>query len=92
MAKNKKAGLGRGLNSLLGGYEAPAEPARVVPERQVERVEMQAASVAEPAPAAPASVVEREADRCNRAAEFAHCGERCGSEDGAHRRARWRNH
>ena len=63
MAKNKKAGLGRGLNSLLGGYEAPAEPARVVPERQVERVEMQAASVAELAPAAPASVVEREVIR-----------------------------
>lgn len=63
MAKNKKAGLGRGLNSLLGGYEAPAEPARVAPERQVERVEMQAASVAEPAPAAPASVVEREVIR-----------------------------
>ena len=63
MAKNKKAGLGRGLNSLLGGYEAPAEPARVVPERQVERVEMLAASVAEPAPAAPASVVEREVIR-----------------------------
>ena len=63
MAKNKKAGLGRGLNSLLGGYEAPAEPARVAPERQVERVEIQAASVAEPAPAAPASVVEREVIR-----------------------------
>lgn len=63
MAKNKKAGLGRGLNSLLGGYEAPAEPARVAPERQVERVEMQAASVAEPAPAAPVSVVEREVIR-----------------------------
>lgn len=63
MAKNKKAGLGRGLNSLLGGYEAPAEPARVVPERQMERVEMQAASVAEPAPATPASVVEREVIR-----------------------------
>lgn len=63
MAKNKKAGLGRGLNSLLGGYEAPAEPARVAPERQVERVEMQAVSVAEPAPAAPASVVEREVIR-----------------------------
>lgn len=63
MAKNKKAGLGRGLNSLLGGYEAPAEPARVAPERQVERVEMQAASVAEPAPSAPASVVEREVIR-----------------------------
>lgn len=63
MAKNKKAGLGRGLNSLLGGYEAPAEPARVAPERQVERVEMQAASVAEPTPAAPASVVEREVIR-----------------------------
>lgn len=63
MAKNKKAGLGRGLNSLLGGYEAPVEPARVVPERQVERVEIQAASVAEPAPAAPASVVEREVIR-----------------------------
>lgn len=63
MAKNKKAGLGRGLNSLLGGYEAPAEPARVALERQVERVEMQAASVAEPAPAAPASVVEREVIR-----------------------------
>lgn len=63
MAKNKKAGLGRGLNSLLGGYEAPVEPARVVPERQVERVEMQAASVAEPAPAAPAPVVEREVIR-----------------------------
>lgn len=63
MAKNKKAGLGRGLNSLLGGYEAPVEPARVAPERQVERVETQAASVAEPAPAAPASVVEREVIR-----------------------------
>ena len=63
MAKNKKAGLGRGLNSLLGGYEAPAEPAHVAPERQVERVEMQAASVAESAPAAPASVVEREVIR-----------------------------
>lgn len=60
MAKNKKAGLGRGLNSLLGGYEAPAEPARVAPERQVERVEIQAASVAE---SAPASVVEREVIR-----------------------------
>lgn len=63
MAKNKKAGLGRGLNSLLGGYEAPAEPARVAPERQVERVETQAAPVAEPAPAASASVVEREVIR-----------------------------
>lgn len=63
MAKNKKAGLGRGLNSLLGGYEAPVEPARVALERQVERVETQAASVAEPAPAAPASVVEREVIR-----------------------------
>lgn len=63
MAKNKKAGLGRGLNSLLGGYEAPAEPACVAPERQVERVVTQAASVAEPAPAAPASVVEREVIR-----------------------------
>lgn len=63
MAKNKKAGLGRGLNSLLGGYEAPAEPARVAPERQVERIETQAASVAEPAPAAPALVVEREVIR-----------------------------
>lgn len=63
MAKNKKAGLGRGLNSLLGGYEAPAEPARVEPERQVERVVTQAASVAEPTPAAPASVVEREVIR-----------------------------
>lgn len=60
MAKNKKAGLGRGLNSLLGGYEAPAESARVAPERQVERVEMQAASAAE---SAPASVVEREVIR-----------------------------
>ena len=63
MAKNKKAGLGRGLNSLLGGYEAPAEPARVAPERQVERVETQASSVAEPAPAEPALVVEREVIR-----------------------------
>lgn len=63
MAKNKKAGLGRGLNSLLGGYEAPAEPARIAPERQVERVETHAASVAEPAPAASASVVEREVIR-----------------------------
>lgn len=63
MAKNKKAGLGRGLNSLLGGYEAPAESARVAPERQVGRVETQAASVAEPAPAAPAFVVEREVIR-----------------------------
>lgn len=63
MAKNKKAGLGRGLNSLLGGYEAPAEPVRVAPERQVERVEMQAALVAEPTPAASAPVVEREVIR-----------------------------
>ena len=63
MAKNKKAGLGRGLNSLLGGYEAPAEPVRVAPDRQAERVEAQAASVAEVAPAAPAPVVEREVIR-----------------------------
>lgn len=63
MAKNKKAGLGRGLNSLLGGYEAPAEPVRVAPERQVERAETQMASVAETAPAAPAPVVEREVIR-----------------------------
>lgn len=63
MAKNKKAGLGRGLNSLLGGYEAPAEPVRVASERQVERVETQAASVAEPIPAAPVPVVEREVIR-----------------------------
>lgn len=63
MAKNKKAGLGRGLNSLLGGYEAPAESVRVAPERQVERIETQAASVAEPTPAAPAPVVEREVIR-----------------------------
>lgn len=63
MAKNKKAGLGRGLNSLLGGYEAPAEPVRVAPERQVERIETQAASVAEPTPAAPAPIVEREVIR-----------------------------
>lgn len=63
MAKNKKAGLGRGLNSLLGGYEAPAEPVRVAPERQVERVETQVASVAEPTPAAPVPVVEREVIR-----------------------------
>ncbi len=63
MAKNKKAGLGRGLNSLLGGYEAPAEPVRVTPERHVERVETQAASIAEPTPAAPAPVVEREVIR-----------------------------
>ena len=27
MAKNTKGGLGRGLNSLIGGYEAPAVPA-----------------------------------------------------------------
>ena len=63
MAKNKKAGLGRGLNSLLGGYEAPAEPVRVTPERHVERVETQAASIAEPTPATPAPVVEREVIR-----------------------------
>lgn len=63
MAKNKKAGLGRGLNSLLGGYEAPAEPVRVASDRQAERVEAQAAPVAEVAPAAPAPVVEREVIR-----------------------------
>lgn len=63
MAKNKKAGLGRGLNSLLGGYEAPAKPVRVAPERQVERVETQAASIAEATSAAPAPVVEREVIR-----------------------------
>lgn len=63
MAKNKKAGLGRGLNSLLGGYEAPAEPVRVAPDRQAERVEAQAAPVAEVAPAAPAPIVEREVIR-----------------------------
>ena len=69
MAKNKKAGLGRGLNSLLGGYEAPAEPVRVTPERHVERVETQAAPIAGTTPAAPTSsaapapVVEREVIR-----------------------------
>lgn len=63
MAKNKKAGLGRGLNSLLGGYEAPAEPVRVAPERQAERAEAQAAPVAEVAPAVPTPIVEREVIR-----------------------------
>lgn len=63
MAKNKKAGLGRGLNSLLGGYEAPAEPVRVAPERQAERIEAQASPVAEVAPVSPAPVVEREVIR-----------------------------
>lgn len=63
MAKNKKAGLGRGLNSLLGGYEAPAEPVRVAPERQAERAEAQAAPVAEVAPVASVPVVEREVIR-----------------------------
>ena len=63
MAKNKKAGLGRGLNSLLGGYEAPAEPVRVAPDRQAERVEAQAAPVAEVAPVASVPVVEREVIR-----------------------------
>ena len=63
MAKNKKAGLGRGLNSLLGGYEAPAEPVRVAPERQAERAEAQAAPVAEVTPVASVPVVEREVIR-----------------------------
>lgn len=63
MAKNKKAGLGRGLNSLLGGYEAPAEPVRVAPERQAERIEAQASPVAEVAPVSPAPAVEREVIR-----------------------------
>lgn len=34
MAKNTKGGLGRGLDSLLGGYEAAMEPARPTPKAQ----------------------------------------------------------
>lgn len=34
MAKNTKGGLGRGLDSLLGGYEAAMEPTRPTPKAQ----------------------------------------------------------
>ena len=57
MAKNKKAGLGRGLNSLLGGYEAPAEPMRPAAARNAEQ------AVSEVREVAPAPVVEREVIR-----------------------------
>ena len=37
MAKNTKGGLGRGLNSLIGGYEAPVEePINKVVEEQIQ--------------------------------------------------------
>lgn len=37
MAKNTKGGLGRGLDSLLGGYEAAMEPAKPASPAPVER-------------------------------------------------------
>ena len=62
MAKNKKAGLGRGLNSLLGGYEAPAEPMRPVQEHRAEQNPLEPAAPA-PAPVPVAPAVEREVIR-----------------------------
>lgn len=59
MAKNKKAGLGRGLNSLLGGYEAPAEPMRPAPQHRAEAPAEPAAPVQELV----TPVVEREVIR-----------------------------
>ena len=38
MAKNTKGGLGRGLDSLLGGYEAAMEPARSAAPAQKEQL------------------------------------------------------
>lgn len=50
MAKNTKGGLGRGLDSLLGGYEAAMQPARpAASSSEVER---------EKAPAAPTPAVD----------------------------------
>ena len=40
MAKNTKGGLGRGLDSLLGGYEAAMEPARPAAPAQKEQSAM----------------------------------------------------
>lgn len=68
MAKNTKGGLGRGLDSLLGGYEAAMQPARpAASSSEVEREKTPAA----PTPAvdsverriAPARTAEREVIR-----------------------------
>ena len=62
MAKNKKAGLGRGLNSLLAGMKRP--PTCSCNARTSGGTRWDAgASIAEPTPAAPAPVVEREVIR-----------------------------
>lgn len=61
MAKNTKGGLGRGLNSLMGGYEAPAEPApRTVVQPEPKKVEQRVAPVREEATS---SVSTRPAER-----------------------------
>ncbi len=59
MAKNTKGGLGRGLNSLIGGYEAPvAEPIEKVIEEQIQQQEATVHVEEQPEP-----VVEREVIR-----------------------------
>lgn len=59
MAKNTKSGLGRGLNSLIGGYEAAMEPVR--PQQSVQESAQSTRSAN--APSAPARSVEREVIR-----------------------------
>ena len=43
MAKNTRSGLGRGLNSLMGGYEAPAEASSRKKSEQLENLSSEAA-------------------------------------------------
>lgn len=62
MAKNTRSGLGRGLNSLMGGYEAPVEaPSRE--KVQPENVALAETSEPEKKEEAPRRKVEREVIR-----------------------------
>lgn len=50
MAKNNKSGLGRGLDSLLGGYGAPVQSKSNAPEKKNESVKETTSEPVKPAP------------------------------------------
>lgn len=64
MAKNTRSGLGRGLNSLMGGYEAPAEASSRKKSEQLENLSSEAApEVRKAVEELPRRSVEREVIR-----------------------------
>ena len=64
MAKNTRSGLGRGLNSLMGGYEAPAEASSRKKSEQLENLSSEAApEVKKAVEELPRRSVEREVIR-----------------------------